>query len=315
VAQFVEFEGDSSAGSEIEAIRLGEAAMPDQEAAVMLADKVSARMVSVATGGPAIKTVNTAYTRQHRALGAVLRRLGIPSPNQFDDLWQWYGRWSSGDMPQYQDRRVFVAELFAPVHRSLAEAGDATRELAEGVHETPTGWPQIDAQTKRLMKLFREADDPDAFNGVGLQCVKILTSLGHVVFAADRDLPLDANEPGRDDAKARIGYFVGRVVPGDKGENIRKLVNAAYSQANAAKHRHTATGIDAGVAANATALLVSTLRLLAEEDAAQADVVASQREPRPAKGGISPFDGRRAACVRDSGAARSTVGQPRHTVA
>jgi hypothetical protein len=81
---------------------------------------------------------------------------------------------------------------------------------------------------------------------------------------------------------------VRRVAPGDKGESIRKLVNVAYTQANAAKHRHTATRVDAGVAANATALIVATLRLLAEEDDAQAGIVASSSRGTP--GGVDiPF--------------------------
>jgi hypothetical protein len=71
---------------------------------------------------------------------------------------------------------------------------------------------------------------------------------------------------------------VRRVVPGKEGENIRKLVNAVYAQANTAKHRHTATRIDAGVAANATALIVSTLRLLSEEDGARVEVVSGAGE-------------------------------------
>jgi hypothetical protein len=122
---------------------------------------------------------------------------------------------------------------------------------------------------RRLRKLFREAHDADAYNGVGLQCVKILTFLGRMVFDPARDLPPGEDEPGIDDAKARIAFFVRRAAPGDSGENIRKLVNASYAQANAAKHRHTATRIDAGVAANATALIVSTLRLLDETNDAE----------------------------------------------
>jgi hypothetical protein len=200
----------------------------------------------------------------------VLRRLEIACPNTFDDLWRWYGRWSEGDMPQYRDRRKFVADLFAPVRRALAELDAATHELAEGVAEGPTGWPQIDDQMRRLRKLFREARDADAYNGVGLQCVKILTFLGRMLFDPARDLPGGEDEPGIDDAKARIAFFVRRAAPGHSGENIRKLVNAAYAQANAAKHRHTATRIDAGAAANATALIVSTLRLLDERDDAEA---------------------------------------------
>jgi AcrR family transcriptional regulator len=87
---------------------------------------------------------------------------------------------------------------------------------------------------------------------------------------AQTDLPAGEEEPGRDDANKRIGCFLRRVAAGDKGENVRKIVNGAYAQANAAKHRHLATRADAGIAANATLLTVSTLRLLANED-----------EPRP----------------------------------
>src|SRR4051812_10297491 len=86
---------------EVEAIRHSESSMPDVEAAEALVDSVSALMVSVATGGPAIKTVDADYKREHRALGAVIRRLGIDYPNKFDDLWRWYGRWSDGSLPQY----------------------------------------------------------------------------------------------------------------------------------------------------------------------------------------------------------------------
>lgn len=250
---------------EVEAIRHGESSMSDVEAAEALVDSVAGLMVSVATGGPAIKTVDSDYKREHRALAAVLRRLGISYPNKFDDLWRWYGRWSDGSLPQYRDRRVFISDLFAPVRKALIEQADATRELAEGISEGPTGWAGIDQQSARLRRLWREANDPDAYNGVGLQCVKILTTLGHVVFDATRDLPAGEEEPGRDDAKKRIAYFLRRVAAGEKGENIRKIVNGAYAQANAAKHRHVATRADAGIAANATLLIVSTLRLLADE--------------------------------------------------
>jgi len=259
-----------SAVTDVEAMRRGDSSVPDIEAATILTDKVASLMISVSTGGPPIKTVDADYKREHRALGAVLRRLEIAYPNTFDDLWRWYGRWSEGDMPQYRDRRKFVADLFASVRRALAELDAATHELAEGVAEGPTGWPQIDDQMRRLRKLFREARDADAYNGVGLQCVKILTFLGRMVFDPARDLPAGEDEPGIDDAKARIAFFVRRAAPGRSGENIRKLVNAAYAQANAAKHRHTATRIDAGAAANATALIVSTLRLLDEKDDAEA---------------------------------------------
>jgi hypothetical protein len=265
---FVEDSTESAAltAQDVHLVRRGESSIADVEAAEALADAVSRFMVSVATGGPAIKTVDAEYKRQHRALGAVLRRLGIKYPNQFDDLWGWYGRWSNGSLPSYRDRRLFVSELFAPVRQALVARADAAGELVEGVSEWPTGWPRLDQQIARLRRLWREADDPDAYNGVGLQCLKILTTLGHVVFDSARHLLPGEKEPGPDDAKKRVGYFLRRVASGEKGDDIRKIVNGAYGQANTAKHRHLATRTDAGIAANATLLIVSTLRLLVDEE-------------------------------------------------
>lgn len=251
---------------EVEAIRRGDSSMADVEAAEKLVDSVAGLMISVATDGPPIKTVDAGYQREHRALSAVLRRLGIEYPNGFDDLWRWYGRWSDGTMPRYRDRRVFIADLFSPVRKGLASQVDSAHELTEGVAEEAADWPAVDQQSARLRRLWREADDADAYNAVGLQSMKMLTTLGHVIFDSHRDLPAGEEEPGRDDAKRRIGFFLRRVASGDRGENIRKVVNGAYGQANAAKHRHLATRADAGIAANAALLVISTLRLLADED-------------------------------------------------
>lgn len=264
---------------EVEAIRRGDSSISDVEAAEMLVDSVAGLMVSVATGGPQIKTVDAGYKREHRALSAVLRRLDIEYPNGFDDLWRWYGRWSDGSMPQYRNRRVFISELFSPVRKTLTAQVDSAHELAEGVAEGATGWPAIDQQSARLRRLWREADDADAYNAVGLQSMKVLTTAGHVIFDPTRDLRPGEEEPGRDDAKQRTAYFLRRVASGNRGENIRKIVNGAYGQANAAKHRHLATRVDAGIAANATLLIISTLRLLVDEDEDRAPLRGDQDLP------------------------------------
>jgi hypothetical protein len=77
----------------------------------MLVDSVSGVMVSVTTGGPEIKTVDEGYKRELRA---ALKRLQIPYPNNYDDLWRRHGRWSQGDMPKYSDRRTYIADLMEP---------------------------------------------------------------------------------------------------------------------------------------------------------------------------------------------------------
>lgn len=250
---------------EVEAIRAGTSSMPDLDAAEALVDSVAGVMVSVATGGPEIKKVNATYQREHRALAAALKRLGIDYPNRFNDLWRWHGRWSDGSMPTYRDRRAHIAELIEPVRRALAQREESGRALAQGITEGPTGWPLVDQQCGRLRQLWRGASGSDAYNAVGLQAVKILTTVGHIVFDPARDIQPGEEEPGPDDAKRRIAGFLRRVAPGERGENLRKMLNGAYGEANAAKHRHLATRVDAGTAANAVLLIVDTLRLLADE--------------------------------------------------
>jgi hypothetical protein len=76
-------------------------------------------MVAVATGGADVETLKSDYTVQRGELRAQLHALGIPDSNPFDDLWAWYGRWSSGDLPSYQSRRRFLGRVFAPVIEQL----------------------------------------------------------------------------------------------------------------------------------------------------------------------------------------------------
>jgi len=61
-------------------------------------------------------------------------------------------------MPKYSDRRVYIANLFAPVREALADQERATHKLTKGVGGIEAeSWPQIDGQLTRLQRLFREA--------------------------------------------------------------------------------------------------------------------------------------------------------------
>lgn len=71
-------DGDSvSRAIELDAIRKGESSIADLDAAEVLVERVSSLMVSVATGGPSIKSMDAEYRQEHRALAAVLNRLEI----------------------------------------------------------------------------------------------------------------------------------------------------------------------------------------------------------------------------------------------
>lgn len=79
-------------------------------------------MIAVATGGPRIQSKNDEYKERREIIRDKLQSLGKRDPNSFEDLWAWYGRWSSGDLPSYQSRREYVRNLYRPLLEDLAGA-------------------------------------------------------------------------------------------------------------------------------------------------------------------------------------------------
>ncbi len=249
----------------VKRIERGQSTIPDAEAANLLVDSLASTMVAVATGGPRIETRNAEYQSEHTALRGVLQRLGIRYSNPHNDLWDWYGHWRE-KLPSYHERRVYVSGLFDPVREALAERPPGLQELEAGVLTGPTGWTEVDAMLGKLRRRFSEARDAEDYKAVGLLCHSIVTAVGKVVFELDRDLPDGEDQPGPDDAKRQIDLVLRRAASGSRFEHVRKIVSATYGQANLAKHRQTATKVDAGIAAHAALLLAQTLRLIAEED-------------------------------------------------
>jgi len=267
---FPDDDGSLSPGA-IEAIRHGGSEIVDAEAADLLIDRVSGLMVSVATGGPRINDVDAQYQREIRALRAVLKRLDIFFAVRFSTLWQWHGYWSQ-HLPTYRDRRAFVVDMFDPVREQLDDkAGASASALSRDVVDAPMGWVGVDAKLARLRKDYGKASDPHDFNAVGLLCVSILQDVGREVFDPILDAVAGQANPGPDDAKARIEAFMGRVAPGSGFTHARALVRNALGQANTAKHRRTADALDAGVACEATILVVGIVRLFADADAGVMD--------------------------------------------
>jgi hypothetical protein len=271
--EFEDEEGDDGTldRAAVDALRRGTSGLPDVEAAERLVDQVAALMVSVSTGGPDIKSVDGDYKREYRALSAVLKRLGIKHPNKFPDLWRWYGKWSDGSLPSYASRRVFISELYAPAREALEAKADASREVATGADDGPTGWPDVDARMGALRRRLRDAEETDDFKPVGLQAVSVLEALGRAAFDESRHLPAGKDVPHANDAKTRLGHFLTAVAgegvkKGERFEHVRTLVRATWRQAQAVKHRDDPNRTDAGIAADSVALLVAIVRRLADQD-------------------------------------------------
>lgn len=94
--------------------------MTDQELLNAL-DRLKAMMIAVATGGPRIGAVQTDFATGYDEVVGELAHRQIQNPLPYRDLWEWYGRWSSGDMPSWQSRRNFVNEVFKDLVRSIQD--------------------------------------------------------------------------------------------------------------------------------------------------------------------------------------------------
>jgi transposase len=82
----------------------------------------------------------------------------------------------------------------------------------------------------------------------------------------ERHLPSGEDEPHADDPKGRLDFFITAVALGERFEHVRRLVRAAWDQAQAVKHRREPNRTDAGIAVDAVVLLASIVHRLAEED-------------------------------------------------
>jgi hypothetical protein len=111
-------------------------------------------MVSVSTGGPKIDSVNEEYIARREQIRTELEQRGLQDPNPYPDLWAWYGKWSSGDLPTYQSRRVYLAELYAPLVERVRSG--PTAQGAEMFGE-PTGWARVDRALGELRRLLEQA--------------------------------------------------------------------------------------------------------------------------------------------------------------
>lgn len=247
----------------LEALRRGDADVNDASAAEELVRWISGTMLQVATGGEKIDAVNEDYQAHYRALAAVLRRLGIPHPNLFDELWTFYGHWSS-ELPGYASRREYVTRLYQPVRQALDELG--CQSLVEPVADRTTGWPAVDEGVQKLRERYRNARDAGDYRAVGLECTTTLQALGRTVFDPKRHLPAGEAMPSVTDAKRRIGFFVDVLTSGHGNTfaEIRKLVPPTARLAEAVKHAQAPTRVEVGVAADATIQLVNLVRRVAQ---------------------------------------------------
>ena len=216
-------------------------------------------MVSVSTGGPRIQDKNEEYRRLYEEVDQRLRSLNISNPNPYRDLWDWYGKWSSGDLPSYQSRRQYIGGLFAPLEERLRNRDQSAGKM---IFREPTGWPLVDRQLGEIRKRLEEASTEEQYQAVGLLCRETMISLAQTVYDSTRHPTVDGTAPSPTDAKRMLDAYFAVELAGSANEAARKHAKTAFDFANIIQHRRTTAFREAALCAEATSSVVNTIAIV-----------------------------------------------------
>lgn len=215
-------------------------------------------MIAVATGGPRIQNKNGEYRERRAQIREVLSKHGHEDPNPFDDLWAWYGRWSSGDLGNYQSRRAYVRELYQPLLEDLA---GALPPSAAEPSRAPTGWEKVDRTVDKVIAALGRANDPEEYQSVGLLCRECTISLAQAVFDPERHQVSDGTKVSDTDAYRMLDAYFASEFAGAANEALRRHAKASLVLANNLQHKRTAQRKDAALCAEATRTVVNIVAI------------------------------------------------------
>jgi len=216
-------------------------------------------MVAVATGGPRIQEVNAQYIARRDRIATELRRRTLEDPNPHGDLWAWYGRWSSGDMPSWVSRRTHLSEMYQPLIDQIRSGPSST---GAALFEEPTGWPRVDRGIYELRRRLEQAETEEQYQAVGLLCRETLISVAQVVYDAQRHPPTDGVVPSETDASRMLFAYIAVELAGGPNEAVRRHAKAALSLAVDLQHHRTAEYRQAALCAEATTSVVNLIAIL-----------------------------------------------------
>jgi hypothetical protein len=217
-------------------------------------DWLRATMISVATGGPRIQLVQSEFQETYDQVIDELTSRQVPNPLPYRDLWRWYGRWSSGDLPTYASRRAFVADLFDPL---IAQVQNGFSTPVEA-----TGWERVDRTVTALRQHLAIAKTEEQFQTVGLLCREALISLAQAVFSPDQHPTLDGVKASETDAKRMLEAYIAASLAGTSNEHLRKHARAALDLALHLQHKRTASIRDAALCSEATTSVVNLIAII-----------------------------------------------------
>jgi len=211
-------------------------------------------MISVATGGSKMEYQKGEFTSKYDEVAAALMKRQIPNSLPYRDLSQWYGRWSSGDLPTYESRRLYTAEQFAPVINRI-QSGKVEPFQA-------TGWPRVDRTVGDLRDRLAAASVEEDFQVVALICREALISLAQAVYVPELHPILDGVAVSNSDAKRMLDAYIAVELVGGSNDEARKHARSALDLSLNLQYKRTADFRTAAICVEATTAVINIIAIM-----------------------------------------------------
>lgn len=234
-----------------------------KEELTKMIERLKSIMISVSTGGPKINTINDEYIHLYNEVDNVIKLSNLKNPNIYNDLWKWYGKWSSGDLPSYQSRREFISSLYTDL---LTIVSNSSSRLNNIHHYEVTGWNRVDRSISELRKRMNESTNEEQFQTIGLLARETLVSLAQEVYNPTLHKSVDDIDPSSTDAKRMLEAFISSELPGSKNELLRRHVKSTLALANYLTHKRTATRDDAALCSVSVMSLINIIKIISKQN-------------------------------------------------
>lgn len=226
-------------------------------------DTIKSIMVSVATGGNRIQDEDERYKKLHTQIERDCKKLNLTYNNSFYSLWDWFGKWKA-DFPTYQERRVFINDLFAPTLAYFEEAENYNN--IETIVELDD-WERIKRTVIKIKRESNNAKDEEDFQTIGLLCRDVIISLAQAVYdplihGATDDT---GKQIGNTDAVRMIGNYVSVKLNGSHNKELRAYAKATNDLANQLTHKRSATKKDMLLIVSSTIALINFIGIIEEK--------------------------------------------------
>lgn len=218
-----------------------------------------AMMISVATGGDSIQTVND-YYRARQARIQNIMPADVRFENPHEDLWAWYHYWKE-NFGTWAERRNYINKLFGPAIETLAKR--STVPLPE---REPSGWERVDRVLSKAKVHYGLASAAEDFQGIGLLCREVIISLAQAVFDPEVHKTSDGVQASKTDANRMIEAYIAHEFPGASFKEVRAHARASLALALNLQHRRTATRQLAALCLEGTASTVAVISIIARPE-------------------------------------------------